>query len=365
MNGKPRLARKGFAEGAASLVLREMKIEGLPVDPEDIATRKGIVVKPKPDTASGVSGMLVKVGDEFGIMYATNIPSRGFQKFSIAHELGHYFIDGHIDALLAKGAHYSRAGFFSTDPFEQEADYFAAAFLMPERAFRRELDRYDAGLASVEGLCKLCETSLTATAIRYAGLTRDAVAVILSSGDTIDWCFMSDGLKEAKGISWIRKGTPVPLVTVTASFNGQAENVRAGKRDTGDGKLSDWMSGDHVYRVREEVVGLGHYGRTLTVLTCATLAKEDRLADDDEDEEELIERWTPQVPAVAAGRLCLGPEFIEDRVGGLTVAGLRYRALTRIGDAFPEPPFWAVCAQKDPLRNRALRQGDQSALWRT
>jgi len=44
--------------------------------------------------------MLVKAGDQFGIMYATNIPIKGFQKFPIAHELGHYGIDGHCNALL-------------------------------------------------------------------------------------------------------------------------------------------------------------------------------------------------------------------------------------------------------------------------
>jgi hypothetical protein len=43
VSGKPRLARKSLAEGSASLVLREMKIEGLRVDPVDIAARKGIV----------------------------------------------------------------------------------------------------------------------------------------------------------------------------------------------------------------------------------------------------------------------------------------------------------------------------------
>ncbi|HEY0329907.1 MAG TPA: ImmA/IrrE family metallo-endopeptidase [Rhodopseudomonas sp.] len=293
MSAKPRLARKSLAEGSASLVLREMKIEGLRVDPADLATRKGILVQAKPDTAAGVSGMLVKAGDEFGIMYATNIPSKGFKKFSIAHELGHYCIDGHSDALLANGVHCSHAGFRSSDPFEQEADYFAAALLMPELAFRKEMNRYDPGLACIEALRKACETSLTATAIRYAGLTRDGVAVILSSGETVDYCFMSEGLKEAKGISWIRKGTPVPDGTVTSAFNARPENVRTGERDGGDGRLNDWMGGERTYRVREDVLGLGQYGRTLTVLTCEGLSAEKESEYDSEDDE-LIESWTPK-----------------------------------------------------------------------
>jgi Zn-dependent peptidase ImmA (M78 family) len=295
VTSKPRLARKALAEGTAALVLRDMKIDGLRVNPEEIAARKEILVKPKPDAAQGVSGMLVKVGDQFGIMYATNIPSKGFQRFSIAHEIGHYCIEGHIDALLEKGAHYSHAGFVSADPFEQEADYFAAALLMPERPFQKALNRHETGLATIEALRKECETSLTATAIRYAGLTRDGIAVILSVGKTVDYCFMSDGLKAAKGITWIRKGTPVPADTLTFSFNGFAENVRVGRKDEGDGRLNDWMGGDRTYRIREEVVGLGHYGRTLTVLSCAALSDDQGHSDETEDdEEELIAKWTPR-----------------------------------------------------------------------
>jgi hypothetical protein len=293
MNTKPRLARRVIAEGAAHAVLREMKIEGLWVDPEAIATSKGILVKPKPDTAEGVSGMLIKVGDDFGIMYATNIPSRGFQRFSIGHELGHYCIAGHPEALLGSGVHQSRAGFVSADPYEQEADYFAAALLMPERPFKRAIEEREPGLECIEILCKECETSLTATAIRYSALTRDGIAVLLSRGQSIEWCFMSDGLKRAKGLAWVRKGTPVPGGTITTNFNAKPENVRAGQRESGDGRLNDWMDGDRAYRVTEEVVGLGEYG-TLTVLTCGSLSMRIEEAGDEEDDDKLMESWTPK-----------------------------------------------------------------------
>ncbi|ODM73109.1 MULTISPECIES: ImmA/IrrE family metallo-endopeptidase [Bradyrhizobium] len=290
---KPRLARKSLAEGTASLVLRELKIDALRVDPAAIAASKDIVVKAKPDTVDGVSGMLVKAADQFGIMYATKIPNKGFQNFSIAHELGHYCIDGHSDALLSSGVHYSQAGFRSSDPFEQEADFFAAALLMPEMPFKKEMNRHVAGLACIEALRKACDTSLTATSIRYANLTRDGIAVILSSGLNVEYCFMSEGLKEAKGISWIKKGSPVPDGTLTAAFNDRPENVRVGERDSGDGRLNDWMGGERIYRVHEDVIGLGQYGRTLTVLTCDGLSAEKESEYDDE-ETELIESWTPR-----------------------------------------------------------------------
>lgn len=294
MTAKVGLARRSLAERAAAAVLREQKIDGLKVDPIKIAESKDIHVQAKPDTADGVSGLLIKIGDQFGIMYATHIRSEGFRRFSIAHELGHYFIEGHPDALLSGGLHESRAGFISVDSYEQEADHFAAALLMPEHPFRHALDDYDAGLGCIQVLSKACETSLTATAIRYSALTRDGVAVILSRGPSIEWCFISEGLKQAKGLSYLRKSTPVPSSTLTHGFNSEPENIIRGDQFSGEGLLNDWMDGERRYNIIEEVIGLGQYGRTLTVLTCQALTLRPEEEELEDDEAQLIESWTPR-----------------------------------------------------------------------
>ena len=214
----------------------------------------------------GVSGMLVKVGDQFGIMYATNIPSKGFQKFSVAHEIGHYCISGHVDALLSTGAHYSHAGFQSADPYELEADYFAAALLMPERPFKKAIDDHPTGLVGIEALAKACDTSLTATAIRYSGFTRDGVAIVLSKGQAVDYCFMSEATERSERIEVVAQGHASAGRHRDRVFNARRENVRAGQKASGDGNLRDWMDTERGYAITEEVVGLGQYGRTLTVL---------------------------------------------------------------------------------------------------
>ena len=53
-------------------------------------------------------------------------------------------------------------------------------------------------------MADLCETSLTATAIRYAELSSDAVAVIVSMGKVIDYCIMSDAMKSLPQLTWLR-----------------------------------------------------------------------------------------------------------------------------------------------------------------
>jgi hypothetical protein len=95
--------RLKMAKQKGEVCAKEQGYIALPVDPIAIALKNDIEVRAKPDTAEGVSGMLLRHGNEFCIAYATHIPSEGFQHFSIGHELGHYFLDGHVDQLLKDG----------------------------------------------------------------------------------------------------------------------------------------------------------------------------------------------------------------------------------------------------------------------
>lgn len=261
----------------------------LPVDPFVIAERHGIVVQAKPDTATGVSGMLVRHGETFGILYATHVKSEGFQRFSVAHELGHYFLEGHPEHVLKENVHESRADFVSGDPFELEADHFAAGLLMPKKAFCREIGRNRDGLVGLKALAERCRASLTSTGIRYADLTDCPAAIVVSTGQMIDYCFMSEALKNVDDLAWIKKGTPLPNSCETRRFNASLENVQGGIDAKGDTNLAEWFGGRRSVEGSEEIVGLGGYGKTLTVLTF-TLPDEE-----EEDDEENLERsWKPQ-----------------------------------------------------------------------
>lgn len=164
-----------MARQTAEAFLKREGITTLPVDPFAIADSLAISVEGKPQDKDGVSGMLLRHGNEFGIIYATHIPSPGFQRFSISHELGHYLLPGHPDQVFTNGIHVSRAGFVTNDIYELEADHFAAGLLMPEVPFKREMDRYEPGLDAIEQVAESCLTSLTATGIRFAELRDMAV----------------------------------------------------------------------------------------------------------------------------------------------------------------------------------------------
>lgn len=283
-----------LARQTAEAFLKEEGILTLPVDPFAIAESREITVKGKPESVEGVSGMLLRHGNDFGIIYATHIQSPGFQRISVSHELGHYFLPGHIDQVIKNGVHVSRAGFVTNDPYELEADHFAAGLLMPEAPFRKALDGFDPGLDAIDRMADLCVTSRTATAIRFAELSDAAVAVIVSTGGIIDYCFMSEAMKSLPKLDWIRKGTPLPSGTATAQLAADRERVVAGERVADEVDVRDWLGGSTRAVVSEETVGLGAYGKVLTVLTSQTIGQDSGPDQDEDDEESLIESWTPR-----------------------------------------------------------------------
>lgn len=283
-----------IAEATARQVLAEMKINRLPVDPIAIARSKEIVVQAKPPANDGFSGMLARVGETYGILYSTFIDNEGFQSFSVAHELGHYFLSGHMEHVLRTGQHQSRAGFGSADPYEQEADFFAAALLMPEDLIKPLLKRNDDGLALVRRVAGECRASLTAAAIRYARLTNSAVAVVVSTDGTVNFTIFSDGMKDAK-VRWLRPGSAIPSSSVTAQFIAEEGNVPNAQSAAGTANLSEWFECPTSHDVTEEVVGLGSYGKALTVIYSSRLTlAADGLDDEEREEDDLRDSWMPR-----------------------------------------------------------------------
>lgn len=274
------------AEQAAEKIVRDAGLV-LPVDPFAIAAKKDILVAAKAASATGVSGMLIRSGDNFAIAYATHIKSEGFQRFSVAHELGHYFLEGHPDAVFRNGeVHESRAGFGSADQVELEADHFAAGLLMPSHLFAQAASRYSDGLDAIKGLAADCRTSLTASAIRYAELTDAAVAIVISRGSSVDYCWASNALRRTRGYQHLKKGAVLPRNSLTRDFNQEPENVAAATEESDSTDLNIWFHTDDEIDAAEEVIGLGEYGKTLTVITAEI---------SDEGDDEAGSRWqSPQ-----------------------------------------------------------------------
>lgn len=288
-----RTFRPEWARKLGERKARELGIESFPVDPFMIAAEEDIYVEEHKTSQPGVSGGIIFDGLDVGIFYSTAIKSPGFHRFTIGHELGHYFLPGHPEEIKKSGPlHASKAGFSAGDrPIEIEADHFAAGLLLPGKLVRSALEDEQIGLVGIEQLALISECSLTASAIRAAECSPYPMAVVVSQADRICYGFLSEGFKQLGPRAYPRKGDLLPH-TVTRQFNADPSNVTAGKRASNETTLADWFDGPPGVVLDEEVIGLGSYGFTMTVFSSEELPDDPHEAED--DEAELIESYRPK-----------------------------------------------------------------------
>jgi hypothetical protein len=115
-------------------------------------------------------------------------------RFTIAHELGHYFMDEHRIALSSgrAPAHPSKCEYESTLAVEREADHFASHLLMPTEPFKKMARAHKPGLAGILAIAERFGTSVTSAAIRYAKEETVPCAVMKWSPDgSFQWRWIS------------------------------------------------------------------------------------------------------------------------------------------------------------------------------
>jgi Zn-dependent peptidase ImmA (M78 family) len=263
-----------------------------PIKPLEIAQKRGIRVEAKPSDVKGVSGAMIFANGNATIIYSRDLSNKGFENFSICHELGHYFLPGHPEEITKQGGtHFSRANFTESSSIELEADHFASGLLLPSGLTRKFLDSQQVGLEGILALADAAESSRTAAAIRAAECSNYPVAVIVSRDEQVAYAFLSEGFKQLGELAWLKKGTPLPS-SLTRRFNANPANISQASKTCGETWLGDWFGGPKGIALDEEVLGLGSYGFTLT-----TLSSESRLSAPDEEEDEdaeLEKSWTPK-----------------------------------------------------------------------
>jgi len=204
-------------------------------------------------------------------------------------------LPGHVEAVFDEnGVHESFSGFRSDNEFEKEADSFAAGLLMPSSMFSAAIEDTESGLEAIEDLSSLCITSLTATAIRYVNFADYPVAIVVSTGLYTDICSMSDSFKTLRDLEWLKKGQPVPQSSHTYGFNQSKKRIIEADRTEGISKLQNWFGTGPKWDLIEEVLGLGRYGKTLSVLRPIIPEQEEEDEEEQEFERDLIESWTPR-----------------------------------------------------------------------
>lgn len=131
------MIRYPLARSKAASLLTMFNVVEAPVDVESIAKKLGFDVVPFdfPDTVSAVVRIYENGEKVIGV---NKNQSHVRQRFSLAHELGHYLCGhesiNHDQVVVEPEKRYQDPGYL----MEQEADEFAAELLMPTRLLKKD-----------------------------------------------------------------------------------------------------------------------------------------------------------------------------------------------------------------------------------
>jgi len=118
-------------------------------------------------------------------------------RFTLAHELGHYFIDAHRIGLK-KGlleAHPSETNKTQYTAIEREADYFASCLLMPESRFCKDIAGKKFNAEIINLLKTEYKVSRTACALRFADIGNCPIMVAYAENGRIKWTYSSNDFR--------------------------------------------------------------------------------------------------------------------------------------------------------------------------
>ena len=123
-----------------------------------------------------------------------NRPDSSRGRFTLAHELGHYYIDSHRLGLK-KGLlkpHPSKTNQKQHNQIEREADFFASCLLMPQERFSKDFNGQKFSIELIDLLKDKYNVSRTACAFRFADVGNHDIMIIYAENGKIRWKYCSD-----------------------------------------------------------------------------------------------------------------------------------------------------------------------------
>lgn len=147
------------------------------------------------DYGAGFDGMTI-YDDHFYIhinLTRGNTKGSPRERFTLAHELGHYFIDNHRLGLKEGilSPHGSQANPSKLDKIEREADFFASCLLMPQYLFHKFTYKKKFSPEILNEIKTYFNVSFTAAALRYKDIGNNEISIIYAVDRKIKWRFSS------------------------------------------------------------------------------------------------------------------------------------------------------------------------------
>lgn len=257
-----------------------------PVDPFVLLRHERQLIHAEGDDFGDLfDGRLSYVGPRFLLCYNTKYnawPKRGPHhpkvRFTIAHELGHYYLDNHQRYLVQqKKPHGSLSEFESRSRVEREADCFAAGLLMPKCLLGPRVNcELDATVDTIKAAATDFDVSLTGMMVRWTQVSHFPCATLCIRDGLIQWGFVSEAFRKA-GFWRAKRGQPSTSRHGGAFLNANG-SLTAYREGAGRGFSTDWIESDGKRVAVDEFYVVIPYSRCVMIFLAA-------------DEEDLPRRW--------------------------------------------------------------------------
>lgn len=173
----------------------------------------------------------------WGIIYNSDIQSKGRINFTLAHELGHYLVHRN---KYPEGLECQQEDFLKWDSqyaqIESEANAFAASLLMPLNDFREKIGQAEKpSLADIGACAERYGVSLTAATLRWLQYTSRRSIFVVSRDGYIKWARSTTPALKS-GLYFKTKDQPpipVPSASLAASSASIGEQNLEKQHDKG------------------------------------------------------------------------------------------------------------------------------------
>lgn len=237
------------------------------INPERIAEAKKITYS-YGNYQDSFDGMLEYSENAFHIyvnLVISKYPSSGRSRFTFCHELGHYFLDEHRNALItgASKPHKSTIDFRSNLKVEREADIFAANLLIPNKHLSEKVNKKKLSGNLIVTLAEYFGSSITSTAIRVLKSNQFPFLLMKSENGKISWSWVSQSLKD-KGYKFPIEGFgELNQGSLTSTFSSEKIDsltiLRQGTTASAWFNYVNESSSKNIILV-EEIISIGEYG---------------------------------------------------------------------------------------------------------
>jgi len=285
------------ANQISDMLNQVLGVDRFPVDVQQLALEytsqcfpDSPITKVQGERIDGFEGMLKanKSKTKWLIVYNDGNGSEGRQRFTVAHEFGHYMVHRELQDEFACHDDEISTGERSKRDIEAEADQFASTLLMPYDDFRRQVNGQPISFDLIGHCADRYGVSLTAAALRWIDIAPERAILIASRDDHMLWAKSNEDAFKSRAYFATRKNV-IELPRTALAHSANAETTVSQQ----DVRANTWFTNEPVYvRAQELVKSAGQYDYKLTLLLLPQAEWRRPTHEDEEPDEDTFDRFT-------------------------------------------------------------------------